>query len=232
MNELYRKWPSYRNRPLCDEPLQPWHLANRKRIPCLMQQMRTAAYIQSLEPVSQGRGTSSFPTGLRGLTIEPPNHVSASNLCYLPMTKGLMYLTVIRDLCSRLAWSWRVSNKLDTEAWLEALDEALALYGAPDISNTVQGAQNNFEVFSTGLNARDITISMDGKGQWADNLFVERLWHSMTYEDVYLRANDYPTALRHRFRDYFKLNTTDRRHTALKGLALEEGKGQTGKKDI
>jgi len=109
----------------------------------------------------------------------------------------------------------RVSNTLKTEACLEALDEALARYGAPEIFNTDQGAQYTSEAFTTGVNAHGITISMDGKGRWVDNVFVERLWRSVKYEDVYLRAYDSPVALRAGLTHYFQFYNTERRHQTL-----------------
>jgi len=126
-----------------------------------------------------------------------------------------MYLTVIMDWYSRRVLAWRVSNTLETEACLEALDEALACYGAPEIFNTDQGAQYTSEAFTTVLNAHGITISIDGKGRWVDNVFDERLWRSVKDEDVYLRAYAGPAALRAGLTHYFQFYNTERRHRTL-----------------
>ncbi|MCA9467315.1 MAG: DDE-type integrase/transposase/recombinase, partial [Nitrospira sp.] len=136
-------------------------------------------------------------------------------LTLLPMAKGFMYLTVIMDWHSRRVVAWRVSNTLETEACLEALDEALTRYGVPEIFNTDQGAQYTSEAFTMVLRAPGITISMDGKGRWVDNVFVERLWRSVKYEDVYLRAHETPAALRIGLAHYFQFYNTERRHQAL-----------------
>ena len=126
-----------------------------------------------------------------------------------------MYLTVIMDWHSRRVVAWRVSNTLEAEACLEALDEALTRYGVPEIFNTDQGAQYTSEAFTMVLRAPGITISMDGKGRWVDNVFVERLWRSVKYEDVYLRAHETPAALRIGLAHYFQFYNTERRHQAL-----------------
>ena len=131
------------------------------------------------------------------------------------MVKGFMYLTVIMDWYSRRVLAWRISNTLDTEACVEALEEALGRYGPPEIFNTDQGAQYTSEAFTTVLQAHGVTISMDGKGRWVDNVFVERLWRSVKYEEVYLRAYETPTALRAGLTDYFMFYNTERRHQAL-----------------
>jgi len=142
-------------------------------------------------------------------------HVWASDICYIPMAKGFMYLTVIMDWYPQRVLSWRVSNMLETEACLEALEESLERYGIPEIFNTDQGAQYTSEAFTGMIKVHGVQISMDGKGRWVDNVFVERLWRSVKYEDVYLRAYDSPAALRVGLTYYFQFYNTERRHQAL-----------------
>ena len=126
-----------------------------------------------------------------------------------------MYLVAVMDGYSRRVLSWRVSNTLDSAFCVEALEEALARYGAPEIFNTDQGAQFTSEAFTDVLKTHGVTISMDGKGRWLDNVFVERLWRSVKYEDIYLRAYDTPAALRVGLTRYFDFYNARRRHTAL-----------------
>ena len=127
-----------------------------------------------------------YPYLFRGLSIERPNQVWARDICYIPMAKGFMYLTVIMDWASRRVLAWRILNTLETDAYVEALEEAVLRYGAPEIFNTDQGAQYTSEAFTAVLKGKGIHISMDGKGRWGNNVFVERLWRSVKYEEVYL----------------------------------------------
>jgi putative transposase len=131
------------------------------------------------------------------------------------MAKGFMFLTVIMDWHSRRVLAWRVSNTLETEACVEALEEALLRYGAPAIFNTDQGAQYTSEAFTAVLKAHEVKISMDGKGRWVDNVFVERLWRSVKFKDVYLRAYATPAPLRAGLSHYFEFYNTGRHHQAL-----------------
>ena len=131
------------------------------------------------------------------------------------MARGFMYLVAVMDGYSRRVLSWRVSNMLDSAFCVEALEEALARYGAPAIFNTDQGAQFTCEAFTDVLKTHGVAISRDGKGRWLDNVFVERLWRSVKYEDIYLRAYDTPAALRVGLTRYFDFYHARRRHTAL-----------------
>ena len=162
-----------------------------------------------------GRDHKVYPYLLTGVSVERANQVWATDICYLPMAKGFMYLVAVMDWLSRRVLSWRVSNTLDREFCVEALEEALARYGAPEIFNTDQGAQFTSEAFTDVLKAHGVAISMDGKGRWIDNVFIERLWRSVKYEDIYLRAYETPAALRAGLTRYFDFYNTRRRHTAL-----------------
>jgi len=160
-------------------------------------------------------GHKIYPYLLRDLCIDRANQVWATDICYIPMAKGFMYLVAIMDWHSRRVLSWRVSNTLDTDFCIEALEEALRRFGAPEIFNTDQGSQFTSEAFTDVLKEHRIAISMDGKGRWVDNVFVERLWRSVKYEDVYLRAYETPTELRAGLARYFEFYNTRRRHSAL-----------------
>lgn len=215
LDELYLKWPFYGSRRLCEELRQRGVRVNRKRVRRLMRQMGLRAVYPKPRTSQPGRGHKIYPYLLNGLTIDRPNQVWASDICYVPMAKGFIYLTVIMDWYSRRVLAWRVSNTLDTEACVEALQEALRCYGTPEIFNTDQGAQYTSEAFTAVLKAHGVQISMDGKGRWVDNVFVERLWRSVKYEDVYLRAYETPAMLRAGLTRYFQFYNTERRHQTL-----------------
>jgi len=215
LDECYLQWPFYGSRRLCVELQQRGHRVNRKRVQRLMRQMGLRAVCPKPRTSQPGKGHRIYPYLLRGLPITHPNQVWASDICYIPMAKGFMYLTVIMDWYSRRVLAWRISNTLDTEPCLEALQEALARHGVPEIFNTDQGAQYTSEAFTAMLTAKGVKISMDGKGRWVDNVFVERLWRSVKYEDIYLRAYESPAALRTGLARYFQFYNATRRHQAL-----------------
>jgi putative transposase len=215
LDEVYLKWPFYGSRRLGAVLQQRGHAGNRKRVQRLMRQMGLRAIYPKPRTSHPGHGHKIYPYRLRGLTITRPNQAWASDICYIPMAKGFMYLTVIMDWYSRRVLAWRVSNTLETEACVEALEEALGRYRAPEIFNTDQGAQYTSEAFTAVLKSHGVTISMDGKGRWVDNVFVERLWRSVKYEDVYLRAYETPAALRMGLTHYFQFYNTERGHQAL-----------------
>lgn len=159
---------------------------NRKRVQRLMR-------IMGLEALVPKPGTSRpapdhpvYPYLLRNIDISRVNHVWASDITYIPMAHGFIYLVAIIDWYSRRVLSWRLSNTMDTDFCVRALQDALAEFGAPEIFNTDQGAQFTAEAFTTPLRERGIKISMDGKGRCIDNVFVERVWRSLKYEEVYL----------------------------------------------
>jgi len=156
-----------------------------------------------------------YPYLLRGLPIDRPNQVWAMELTYIPMARGFVYLVAVPDWYSRKVLSWRVSITMDVHFCLEALEEAIALYGPPEIMNTDQGSQFTSQVFTDLLKERGIRISMDGKGSWRDNVFIERLWRSVTYEEVYLHACDAVSDSRTGLARYFDLYNRRRPHSSL-----------------
>ena len=133
-------------------------------------------------------GNKIYPYLLRGVSITEANHVWASDITYIPMANGFLYLVAIIDWASRAVLAWRLSNTMDTSFCVSALEEAMARFGRPEIFNTDQGSQFTSTAFTGTLAATGVRISMDGRGRWMDNVFIERLWRSLKYEDVYLKG--------------------------------------------
>ncbi len=215
IDEIHLELPFYGSRRIVDELMGRGHRVNRKRVQRLMRQMGLCALYSKHKTSKPGKGHKVYPYLLRGLSITRPNHVWAADICYIPMAKGFMYLVAIMDWHSRRVLSWRLSNTLDSRFCVEALEEALARFGRPEIFNTDQGAQFTSEAFTGVLKAQEVAISMDGRGRWLDNVFIERLWRSVKYEDIYLRAYETPAALRAGLTRYFAFYNSRRRHTAL-----------------
>jgi putative transposase len=215
IDEIHLQLPFYGSRRMRDELEDRGHTVNRKRVQRLMRLMGLRALYPRRRTSQPGKGHKIYPYLLRELSIERANQVWATDITYVPMAKGFMYLVAIMDWHSRRVLSWRVSNTLDTDFCTEALEEALQRFGAPEIFNTDQGAQFTSAAFTGVLKEHGIKISMDGKGRWLDNVFVERLWRSVKYEDVYLHAYETPTELRAGLARYFTFYNTRRRHSAL-----------------
>ena len=171
-----------------------WHLraqghpVNQKRIRRLMRLMGLMPIYQQPKTSTKATGHKTYPYLLRRLTVERPNHVWCSDVTYIPMRRGFLYLVVIMDWATRKVLAWRLSNTLEADFCVEALNEALARFGPPDIMNTDQGSQFSSWVWTNPLRQAGVKISMDGKGRFLDNIFVERLWRSLKYECVYLHA--------------------------------------------
>jgi putative transposase len=161
---------------------------NRKRVQRLMRLMGIAAIAPKPRTSQPAPGHKIYPYLLRDLVIDRANQVWAADITYLPMSRGFLYLVAIIDWASRAVLAWRLSNSMDVSFCLEALDEALARFGKPEIFNTDQGSQFTSAGFTGRLEAAGIRISMDGRGRWLDNVFVERLWRSLKYEEVHLKV--------------------------------------------
>ena len=215
IDEIHLKWPFYGSRRIRDELQALGHNVNRKRVRRLMRHMGLQALYPRRRTSQPGKGHKIYPDLLRDLLIERSNQVWAADICYIPMAKGFMYLVAIMDWHSRRVRSWRLSNTLDTDFCVDALQAAVRRFGTPEIVNTDQGAQFTSEVFTGVLKDHGIQISMHGKGRWVDNVFVERLWRSVKYEDVYLRAYETPAKLRAGLTRYFDFYNSRRRHSAL-----------------
>ena len=149
------------------------------------------------------------------MAIKRPNQVWATDITYVPMAQGFAYLVAILDLYSRKVLAWRTNNTLTTDFCVEALQEALTRFGKPEIFNTDQGSQFTAEAFTEVLKANAVAISMDGKGRWVDNVFVERLWRSVKYEEIYLHAYETPREVNAALTRYFSFYNGRRPHQAL-----------------
>jgi putative transposase len=164
------------------------HVVNRKRVRRLMRLAGSVAIYQRPNTSQPAPAHKIYPYLLGSISIERVNQVWCADVTYIPMAKGFLYLVVIMDWVSRAVLAWRLSNTLGAEFCVEALEEALFRYGRPEIFNTDQGSQFTSNDFTGTLERHEVTISMDGKGRYMDNIFVERLWRSLKYEEVYLNA--------------------------------------------
>ena len=187
----------------------------RKHVATLMRRMGIEALYRKPRTTRKHPQHRIYPYLLRGLTIDRPNQVYAMDITYIPMARGFVYLAAVLDWYSRKVLSWRVSITMDVHFCIEALEEAIALHGAPDIMNTDQGSQFTSQAFTGVLKDHGIRISMDGKGSWRDNVFVERLWRSVKYEEVYLHAYDTVSDSRTGLARYFDLYNRRRPHSSL-----------------
>jgi len=187
IDELFTQWPFLGSRRLARMLRDEGHRINRKRVQRLMRQMGIAALGPKPRTTKPAPGHKIYPYLLRGLVIDRPNQVWAADITYIPIGRGHLYLVAIMDWASRALLSWRLSNTMDSSFCVEALEEALARFGTPEIFNTDQGSQFTSAAFTSVLSKAEIRISMDGRGRWMDNVFIERLWRSMKYEDIYLK---------------------------------------------
>lgn len=188
LDALYLELPFYGSRRMTLELRNEGRAVNRKRVQRLMRLMGLEAMVPRPGTSRPAPRHKVYPYLLKGRVIDRPNQVWAADITYIPMARGFLYLVAIMDWASRAVLAWRLSNALDTRFCLEALDDALARYGRPEIFNTDQGAQFTSAAFTGQLAAAGIAISMDGRGRWLDNVFVERLWRSLKYEEVHLKA--------------------------------------------
>ncbi len=187
----------------------------RRHVKTLMQRMGIEALYRRPRTTKPEPGHKIHPYLLRGLAIERPNQVWAMDITYIPMARGFVYLAVVLDWFTRRVLSWRVSITMEAAFCVETLDDAMARHGKPEIFNTDQGSQFTGSAFTGVLASNDIAISMDGKGAWRDNVFVERLWRSVKYEEVYLRAYDSVSDARASIGRYLTSTTADDHTRAL-----------------
>jgi len=165
-------------------------IVNRKKVQRLMRKMGIESIYRKIKTSKHNPNHKIYPYLLKGLQINRPNQVWVSDITYIPMKRGFVYLVAIMDLYSRHILSWKISNTLDTSFCIDALEEALSKYGVPEIFNSDQGCQFTSLIFTETLLAKGIKISMDGKGRCIDNIFIERFWKSLKYEEVYSKAYD------------------------------------------
>ncbi len=195
---------------------------NRKRIQRLMRLMGIEAVYPKLRTTRRHPAHKVYPYLLRDLTIEQPNQVWAADITYIPMNRGFMYLVVVMDWHSRKILSWRVSNTMESDFCVEALQEALSRYGQPMIFNTDQGSQFTSKNFTGELKEHDVKISMDGRGRCQDNIFIERLWWTIKYQYLYLHSFDNGLVLRSGLAEWISGYNHDRGHSSLDNKTPDE----------
>ncbi|MGC2810761.1 MAG: IS3 family transposase [Bradyrhizobium sp.] len=215
IDELHLDYPFAGSRMLRDLLRGEGVVIGRELVTTLMRRMGIEAIYRKPDTSKGAMGHKIYPYLLRGLTIERPNQVWATDITYIPMARGFVYLAAVVDWFSRRVLSWRLSITMDVDFCLEAVEEALARYGRPAIFNTDQGSQFTSAAFTGLLLENAIAVSMDGRGAWRDNVFVERLWRSVKYEEVYLRAYDSVGEARASLSRYFTFYNTKRPHSSL-----------------
>lgn len=215
IDEIHLARPFLGSRRISGELGERGFTVNRKRIQRLMKQMGVVAVYPKPKTSKAARGHTIYPYLLRGLGPVRANQVWVADITYLPMARGFCYLVAIMDLYSRKILGWQLSNSLDPRFCVTALTEALATYGVPDIFNSDQGAQFTAQAFTGVLERHDVRISMDGKGRWIDNVFIERFWRSLKYEEVYLYAYADLNEARAGLERYFGYYNGERRHSRL-----------------
>ena len=217
MDELHLEHPFAGSRMLRDMLKREGHQIGRKHVTTLMRKMGIVALYKKPNTSRRHPAHPVYPYLLRNLEINRPNQVFAADITYIPMKRGFVYLFAVMDWASRRVLSWRLSNTLTTDFCIEAVQEAILRYGRPEIFNTDQGSQFTSLEFTQLLKDHGIAISMDGKGCWRDNVFVERLWKSIKYEEVYLRAYETVSAARSSIGRYLEFYNCRRPHSALDG---------------
>jgi len=216
IDQLHLEMPYAGSRMLRDLLNQDGIEVGRKHVATLMKRMGIEALYRKPKTTKKHPQHRVYPYLLRGLKINRPNQVYAMDITYIPMARGFVYLVAVLDWHSRKVLSWRVSITMDVHFCLEALDEAINVHGAPEIVNTDQGSQFTSLAFTGLLKKHGIRISMDGKGAWRDNVFIERLWRSVKYEEVYLHAYDTVSDSRAAIGRYLNLYNQRRPHSSLK----------------
>ena len=215
IDELHLDYPFAGSRMLRDLLRGEGIAIGRERVAAMMRRMGLEALYRRPNTSKPADGHKVYPYLLRGLPVERPNQVWAMDITYIPMARGFVYLAAVVDWFSRRVLAWRLSITLEVEFCLDAVEDALARYGRPEIFNTDQGSQFTSAAFTGLLLDNTIAISMDGKGAWRDNVFVERLWRSVKYEEVYLRAYDSVGDARASLGRYLDFYNRTRPHSSL-----------------
>lgn len=192
-------------------------MVGRKHVTTLMRTLGIEALYRKANTSKRHPGHTIYPYRLRGLSIDRPNQVWAMDMTYIPMARGFVYLTAVLDWATRRVLAWRLSTTMEADACVDALEEAIVKHGAPEIMNTDQGSQFTSAAFIGTLTEHHIQISMDGKGCWRDNVFVERLWKSIKYEEVYLHAYDSVSQAKASLAKYIGFYNSGRPHSSLDG---------------
>ena len=215
MDELHLEFPFAGARMLRDLLAAEGSKIGRRHITTLMQRMGIEAIYRRPNTSKPAPGHRIYPYLLRNLTIDRPNQVWATDITYIPMARGFVYLAAVMDWFTRRILAWRLSNTMEASFCVDAVEEALAKYGCPQIFNTDQGSQFTSTEFTGVLIKNDIAISMDGRGAWRDNVFVERFWRTVKYEEVYLRAYDSVSEAQRSIGRYLDFYNARRPHGAL-----------------
>lgn len=228
IDEQFLETPWYGSRQMARHLRRQGHEVGRKRVRRLMAKIGVQAVYQRPKTSQPHPEHKVWPYLLRDLTIDRPNQVWCADITYLPMRRGFLYLVAIMDWATRKILAWRVSNTLHADFCIEALEEALARHGPPGIFNTDQGGQFTSPRFTDVLRDADVRISMDGKGRWMDNVFIERLWRSLKYECIYLHAFETGSELRAGVRRWVDYYNAHRPHSALGGKTPDEAHVSSG----
>jgi putative transposase len=222
MDELHLEYPFMGSRQLQDQLNRRGFHVGRQHVGTLMKRMGMEALYRRPNTSRKHPQHKVYPYLLRGLKIDRANHVWATDISYIPMAKGFVYLCAVVDWASRKVLSHRISITLDTAFCMEALEDAFSKYGQPEYFNTDQGSQFTSFAFTEALKQRGIRISMDGKGCWRDNVFVERIWKSVKYEEVYLKAYNSVSETVQSIAKYFNFYNSGRPHSSLNKLTPDE----------
>ena len=222
LDELHLEFPFAGARMLRDFLAAEGLRCGRRHVKTLMKRMGIEALYRRPRTTKPGSGHKIYPYLLRGLAVTKPNQVWAMDITYIPMAKGYMYLAVVLDWFSRCVLSWGVSITMEAAFCVDVLEQALAKHGKPEIFNTDQGSQFTGAAFTGALAENGIAISMDGKGAWRDNVFVERLWRSVKYEEVYLKAYDSAGEARASIGRYLAFYNGRRPHSSLDGRTPDQ----------
>jgi putative transposase len=215
IDELFTAWPFLGSRRMTAMLRADGQGLNRKRVRRLMRKMGIAALGPKPRTSKPAPGHKIFPYLLRDLAIARPNQVWCADITYIPIGRGFLYLVAVMDWSSRAVLAWRLSNTMDASFCIVALQEALARFGRPDIFNTDQGSQFTSAAFTGTLAAAGVRISMDGRGRWMDNVFIERLWRSLKHEDIYLKGYADGREAKAGIASWFDFYNTARPHQAL-----------------
>ena len=222
IDELHLNYPFAGSRMLRDMLGRQGLEVGRRHVRTLMRKMGIEAIYRRPNTSKPAPGHKIYPYLLRGLAISRPNQVWAMDITYIPMARGFVYLAAVVDWFSRRVLAWKLSITMETSFCIEALEEALSMNEKPEIFNTDQGSQFTSEAFTGRLKEEGIKISMDGKGRWRDNVFVERIWRSIKYEEVYLRAYASVSEARTSISKYLDFYNAARPHSSLKARTPDQ----------
>ena len=223
IDRLHMEYPFAGARMLRDMLMRRGYRVGRRHVARLMRVMGIEALYRERSTTKRHLGHVVFPYLLRNLTIERPNHAWSADITYIPMRRGFLYLFAVMDWATRRSLSWRLSNSLTTEFCIEAVVEAIARYGCPEIFNTDQGVQFTSADFVRLIREQHgIELSMDGKGCWRDNVVIERFWKSLKYEEVYVHAYESTSEAKAGIGKYVNFYNSERPHSTLDGSTLDE----------